>query len=373
MTTSLTTPLPLRAPTEGSVLGGKYRLERALGRGGTGRVFAATQLLMERLVAVKVLRYDMEPRTRALYELRFLREASRAGALQHPNVVTVHDFDREDDGTCYIVMELVRGRSLSQVLEEEAPLAPVRTLRLFEQVVRGLRAAHTAGLVHRDIKPGNILVSRGEEGQENVKIVDFGLVKGPQDKRVTAEGVFLGTPNYVAPEQAQGLGEDHRSDLYAAGVVMYRCLTGRLPFQGVSPTDVVMAHVRTPYPPMATRAPDVHVPEAVEAIVRRCMAKDPAERYPDAARLLQDLTRVRRSLDHPIPLGPRADEVTTWRNQPLPRTLANVRRRAISPQAVGLLVALAVVLAFVVAALELFRPPVGEPAPPALHEVMTPP
>jgi len=294
-TTQTPTPMHRREPLIGIVLGGRYRIDAPLGRGGTGRVFRGTQLNIGRTVAIKVLRFDLAPEARELFELRFLREASRAGALAHPNVVTIHDFDRTDDGTCYIVMEMVRGRSLAQAIAE-GPMQPARVLAIFEQMVSGLRAAHAAGMIHRDVKPGNILLVPDPDGRDFVKLVDFGLVKATQDKTVTADGVFLGTPNYVAPEQARGLGGDHRSDLYSTGVVMYRCLTGRLPFEGDNPTSVVMAHIRQPYPPMSSRNAEVQVPEEVEAIVRKCLPKDPLERFADAGEMLRAIRRVRFAL-----------------------------------------------------------------------------
>ncbi len=323
-------------PLYGALLGGKYRVEGLLGRGGTGNVYRAIQEPIGRAVAVKLLRVDLPPEEQRQFEIRFLREASQAGALQHPNVVTVHDFGRQDDGTCYIVMELLRGRALKDVLKE-GPMPARRALDVFEQMIRGLRAAHAKGMVHRDVKPGNIYLLAGDDGRDLVKILDFGLVKDldalgglddggqsasliPDDdtsseSTVTRHGLFLGTPHYVAPEQARGARVDGRADLYSAGVVLYRMVTGVLPFYDRDPAVMAQAHVSSPYPPMRERAPEVAVPELVEEVVRRCMEKEPGQRYPDADALLADLLVVRRSLEGE---GAALSESTASLVQPLP-------------------------------------------------------
>ncbi len=326
-------------PRFGALLGGKYRVEGLLGRGGTGNVYRAIQEPIGRAVAVKILRVDLPPEEQRQFEIRFLREASQAGALQHPNVVTVHDFGREDDGTCYIVMELLRGRSLKDVLKD-GPMPARRALDVFEQMIRGLRAAHHNGMVHRDVKPGNITLLVGDDGRDLVKILDFGLVKDldaiggledggaaasliPEDdlsaeSTVTRHGLFLGTPHYVAPEQARGARVDGRADLYSAGVVLYRMVTGVLPYFDRDAAVMAQAHVSAPYPPMRERAPGVAVPPVVEELVRRCMEKEPALRYPDADALLADLVVARRALEPaPAELGVHS-ESTASLVQPLP-------------------------------------------------------
>jgi len=280
----------------GTVLDGKVRLERVLGAGGTGRVYAGTQLSLGRPVAVKVMRSDVAPEQDPHFAERFFREASLAGRLSHPNVVTVHDYGRAGDGACYIVMELLGGRNLKDMMKD-GPMPVSRVLPLFEQIVAGLRAAHRAGLVHRDMKPGNIQVVEDEGGHEIPKILDFGLVKSEGEvTEITQEGSFLGTPHYAAPEQVKGLDADARADLYAVGVMLYRALTGRLPFHSANAMAIAIAHTREAYPPMAERAPEVEVPAAVEAVVRRCMEKAPEDRFPDANALHAELVALRRQL-----------------------------------------------------------------------------
>lgn len=285
----------------GTVLDGKFRLEKPLGRGGAGRVYLGRQLSLGRVVAVKVMRPELDPEGEQRFGERFFREASLAGALNHPNVVTVHDFGRTKEGLCYIVMELLGGVSLKDLLRL-GPIPAERAVVIFEQIVRGLRHAHKAGLVHRDVKPGNVQVLPGDDGRDFVKLLDFGLVKGDDEESgITQHGSFIGTPQYAAPEQVKGEAASARSDLYSTGVMFYRAVTGKLPFAFDNPMAIALAHVKEPYPPMAERAPDVPVPHDIELIVRRCMEKEPVQRYLDADALLNDIIAARRNLFPEMP------------------------------------------------------------------------
>jgi eukaryotic-like serine/threonine-protein kinase len=372
---------PAKDALLGRVLDGKIRLDRLLGKGGSGRVYAGTQTSLGRSVAVKIMRPDLEGDSEQRFEERFFREASLAGQLQHPNIVTVHDFGRAADGTCYIVMELLGGSDLKAELRR-GPVEPERALLIFEQIVRGLRHAHRAGMIHRDMKPGNIRLIPGEDGRDFVKIMDFGLVKGEDEaSEITQAGTFLGTPHYAAPEQVRGHTADGRSDLYAVGVMLYRAFCGQLPFWSANPMAIAMSHVQDAVPPMSERAPDVVVDPAHEAIVRRCMHKNAAERYPDAGALLADLVAARRALvpDHETMEGEATDDVT------LPPAEARGRRPALAGVALLGLCAIGGGVWFVTQdpapppveapepAAVILAEPEPEPAPPvapALHEVM---
>ena len=335
-------PTPATAPEQDRLLGrtldGKVRLERLLGKGGTGRVYAGTQVSLGRRVAVKVMRPDLDAEDESSFEDRFFREASLAGQLQHPNIVTVHDYGRTADGVCYIVMELLGGSDL-KALMKQGPIPPARTLVIFEQIVRGLRVAHRAGLVHRDVKPGNIRLVEGEDGRDFVKVLDFGLVKGTEDAEITQDGTFLGTPHYAAPEQVRGEEADGRSDLYAVGVMLYRALCGKLPYWSQNPMAIAMAQVREPYPPMGERAPEVTVDPGLEAIARRCMHKERARRYPDADALLADVVAARRLVVPDLETA----ELELSEDISLPTvgaTLAPPGRRRVWPIAVALVLGL---------------------------------
>jgi serine/threonine protein kinase len=285
-------------PLVGLTVGGRYLIQAPLGQGGVARVYRALQEPMGREVAIKVVRPDLEGPQRAAFETRFLREAALAGRLQHSALVRIYDYGRdEDDGACYIAMELLRGPSLKRRMS--GPMDPDLTARVGSELARGLYHAHSRGVVHRDVKPSNVLMVRDDQGQEHPKLIDFGLVLAEDDEdSVTGAGTFLGTPHYVAPEQAQAEDDlDGRADQYSLGVVLYRMLTGVLPFSAEHPMAIALMHVREPYPPMQSRAPKVEVDAVLESVVRRCMAKKPEDRWPDCAALAEALEDWREGLE----------------------------------------------------------------------------
>jgi beta-lactam-binding protein with PASTA domain/predicted Ser/Thr protein kinase len=269
------------------VLNGRYEIDQLLGQGGMARVFRGTDSVLGRIVAVKVLspQYAGDDQ----FVSRFRREAQAAAGLNHPNIVSVYDTGSQGD-VHYIVMEYVEGRTLRDVIRQEGPLLPERASEIGQAVARALAAAHHAGLVHRDIKPGNIMLTRDGE----VKVMDFGIARTSTGDTLTQTAAVLGTASYLSPEQAQGETVDARSDIYSLGCVLYEMTTGRPPFTGDSPVAIAYKHVREdPVPP--ARIND-DVPSSLEAVVMKAMAKNPENRYQTADELREDLERASQGL-----------------------------------------------------------------------------
>jgi eukaryotic-like serine/threonine-protein kinase len=266
------------------VLDDRYELGVALGSGGMAEVFEAFDRSLDRRVAVKFLKADLpDPQARE----RFEREARTAASFTHANAVTVYDVG--DDGQRpYIVMELVEGRTLADLLTEQGPLPPNEAARITDEVLAALGAAHARGLVHRDVKPGNVLITR----DGSVKLADFGIAKAASDATagLTATGQVMGTPKYLSPEQAAGRAATPRSDLYSTGVVLYEMLAGEPPFTGDTPVVLALAHQQAPVPPLSDRRPGL--PHALLATVDRALEKDPAARYPDVSAMRSALGRT---------------------------------------------------------------------------------
>ncbi len=280
----------------GRVFGQRYRVLRRLGEGGMGAVYLCEHEILGRRFAVKVLRPDRaaDPELKE----RFRNEALAASRIGQENVVDVLDFGEEPDGALYYVMEALEGRSLGAVIREEGPLPVGRTLALVENVARALAAAHARGVIHRDVKPENVFVVRGHDGIERAKVLDFGISHvdlGQQ--RITRAGSIIGTPEYMAPEQALGGEVDHRADVYALGVLAFEMLTGTLPLVGDSAVATLLAHqTRAPAAPSQLRA---GVPAEVDALVLRALAKSPAERFDSMLELAAEVARIR--LTGPLP------------------------------------------------------------------------
>ena len=251
---------------------GKYRIVEPIGRGGMGMIFKAHDPILDRLVAVKVISLEVEVSDDL--RARFFREAKACAKLNHPNIVTVHDMG-EDAGRLFIVMELLQGEELRQIIKADMPLTLDDKLALIRQVCRGLHYAHQQGVVHRDMKPANIFVLRSRQ----VKILDFGIAQlATTDPGLTRTGLIMGTLRYISPEQVRGR-VDHRSDMFSLGSVLYELLTSRPPFLGDDPLQI-LEQLRSEDPPAPTQL-DPTIPPELEAVVRRAMRKDPAERYRD--------------------------------------------------------------------------------------------
>lgn len=264
----------------------RYELEEKIGQGAMGAVFRARDAKLERKVAVKVL---SEASLDSTARERLLREARAAAALNHPNIVAIHDVG-EEDGQPFFVMELVEGTSL----EASPPTGVAAIVSTARQICAALAHAHARGIVHRDLKPGNVLVVP-TEGGHTLKLVDLGLALGRDRSRVTAAGHVVGTPSYMAPEQALGRDVDARTDLYALGIMMYQWATGELPFAGDDPLAIVSQHINVNVVPPRERAPDV--PAELDAIIVRLLAKEPAERFESAAELATVLAALEGTAD----------------------------------------------------------------------------
>ncbi|MDQ8154548.1 MAG: serine/threonine-protein kinase [Gemmatimonadota bacterium] len=291
-------------PSLAEALGGQFRVEREIGRGGMGIVYLARDLKLDRLVALKVLPSLLasQPVTRE----RFLREARTAARLAHPNVVPVYRADEAGD-TAFFAMAYVEGESLADRLRARGPFPPAEAVRILRDVSWALAYAHASNVVHRDVKPENILLER-QSGR--VLVTDFGIAhhKAPGDARLTQDGTMLGTLHYMSPEQVQGLPLDGRSDLYALGVVGYQLLSGRLPFDEFEGPAVLLAHATRPAPPLAERAPAV--PRALADVIDRTLSKDPAQRYESGealadalAQALAEAPAAQRQSSDPLPAG----------------------------------------------------------------------
>ena len=336
----------VQAVTElwGRVLAGRYELGRVLGAGGMATVYLADDRLLERQVAVKVLNSSYAQDSLAV--ARFRAEACTAARLSHPNIVAVFD-SGSDAGVHYLVMEYVPGQSLAELLRRHGPLPPRRAAELTSQVCAALAAAHTRGVVHRDVKPGNVLLG----GDGRLKVADFGIAKAAAAPALTGDGMVLGTAAYLSPEQAKGEPVDLRSDVYALGCVLYELLTGAPPFGSAAdspPVAVAIRQVSEPPEPPSRRNP--RIPAPLDAVVLTAMAKQPGQRYQSTQAMHGDLARVLagRSLS----TGPGAAEAPTVTRPTLPVAAgpaSAARRPAWAP--VRLLAAAGIVVALMMAML----------------------
>jgi serine/threonine-protein kinase len=268
------------------VYGNRYEVMREIARGGMADVYLARDLRLDRPVAIKVLSAELS-RDPTFVE-RFRLEARAAANLNHPNIVSVYDWGQEQD-TSFIVMEYVEGQTLRELIHVDGTVAPAQVADIGAEIAAALSFAHKAGVVHRDVKPGNVLITRS--GQ--VQVTDFGIARanGASDG-LTRTGAVMGTATYFSPEQAQGLPVDGRSDVYSLGIVLYEMTTGSAPFTGDNPVSVAYKHVREPIPRPSERV--AGVPPDLERIILTCLAKDPADRYQSADDLRADLLRFRR-------------------------------------------------------------------------------
>jgi len=283
------------------VLGNRYVRSALLGGGGMAKVFLAHDRILDRDVALKVLREQYAEDGE--FVERFRREATSVATLNHPNVVQVYDQGRSEDGRYYIAMEYVPGGTLKDRLDREGTLDPAEAARLASQIAEALQAAHERGIVHRDVKPQNVLLTAAGDA----KVADFGIARAALATDISRTSLVLGTAGYMSPEQAMGEPVGPASDLYSLGVVLYELLTGEVPFGAESPVAIAMKHVtEPPHPP---RGLNPMVPEEMDALVMGLLAKKPEDRYGSAAELADDLRRAREGL--PLALAGRAQTVRT--------------------------------------------------------------
>jgi serine/threonine-protein kinase len=295
----------------GQLLDGKYQILRLLGAGGMGAVYEAQHRLLARRCAVKFLRTDTALEAAAV--TRFLREAQAASAIGHPGIIDIHDVGFAPDGVPYLVMELLEGHTLEWYAGRGRTLPPPQAAEIVAHLLCALEAAHRHGIVHRDLKPENVFLVGSGVPPRAVKILDFGIshmTAADPGERVTRTGMVIGTPEYMAPEQADGRPDiDHRLDLYAAGVILFECLTGRVPFEGRNYNQLILKIVHDPFPDPRSVQPDL--PPALAELILRACAKDPARRFPSAAAMVHALepllgARTRARLELP------PDEEPTW-------------------------------------------------------------
>lgn len=279
----MTTPMDT---SDGALFAGRYRIIRRLGQGGMARVYLAQDESLHREVAIKVLadRHSDDPH----FIERFQREARAAARLNHPNIVQV--YDQSQGGMSYIVQEYVEGETLKDLIRRESPIDPRRAITIALQILAALRVAHQQGVIHRDVKPQNILM----QPDGKLKVADFGIASAGGDTEMTEAGSIVGTAQYLAPEQARGLTVGPPADLYALGIVLYEMLSGRVPFEGDSAVNVALRHVQEAPEPLTERNP--LVPVALESVVMRALAKDPRQRYQSADEMGVELDQVRQGL-----------------------------------------------------------------------------
>ena len=278
----------------GQVIADRYHVIKKLGEGGMGQVYLAEHVKMGRRSAIKVMNPSMIHDPDAV--ARFNREASNASRITHPNVCAVYDFGETPEGLIYLAMEFVEGVPLTDLIEQEGALPLARATAIFKQTADALQAAHDLGIVHRDLKPDNIMVARGRDGNDLVKVVDFGIAKAvggdETGQKVTKTGLVVGTPEFMSPEQLSGDKVDGRSDLYALALVYFRMLTGQLPFQADSVQETMIKRLTDDPEKLAAARPDVTFPDGLQEVMDTALARTPATRYQTVAKFAEDVLAV---------------------------------------------------------------------------------
>jgi serine/threonine-protein kinase len=274
----------------GSVIADRYHIEKKLGEGGMGAVYLGEHVKMGRKSAIKVMAQSMASDPEAI--ARFNREAANAARINHPNVCAIYDFGETREGIIYLAMEFIEGDSLNTLLKSQTALAPRRAAAILKQAADALQAAHDLGIVHRDLKPDNIMLARGRAGSEVVKVVDFGIAKamgGEEGQKVTKTGLVVGTPEYMSPEQLSGDVLDGRSDIYSLGLVFFRMLTGRLPFEADSAQETMIKRLTDEPMRLSEALPGVEFPARLQEVMDKVLQRMPSHRYASASQFAHDV------------------------------------------------------------------------------------
>jgi WD40 repeat protein len=327
------------------VVGGKYRIDALLGQGGMGSVYRATHLELDRIIALKIVLPDFVSNNETLE--RFRQEARASARLNHPNVISVYDFGILPTGQAYLAMELLGGRSLREEIEKNITLSPERIIEVLGPVCNAVNAAHLAGVIHRDLKPDNIIIETTDRDEELIKVVDFGIAKLKERSGITSAptnltepGLVMGTPHYMSPEQCRGEELDACSDIYSLGITIYEMLVGHVPFDAPTPSAVIIQHAIDPPPPLRRLRPDI--PEEIERVVLRALAKGREYRQQTTTQLFEEfLAAVREARETadslklgkigtgtglPVfsdePVSPTGNDVLDLTHQPLPETVS---------------------------------------------------
>jgi eukaryotic-like serine/threonine-protein kinase len=312
-------------PLIGTTIDGRYIIEALLGEGGMGYVYAARHAIIDKRVAIKVLRKEAAADESAAQ--RFIIEAKAASKIGHQNIVDITDFGVLPAGHAYFVMEFLDGPTLGKLVHELKHLPPLRSIAICTQVARGLAAAHAKSIIHRDLKPENIFVLEKDGVPDVIKIVDFGIAKDVKaGKRLTAVGMVLGTPEYMSPEQATGQESDHRVDQYALGCILYEMLTGDVPFKGENAPKTLTKHVFDAVVPPSKLRPDLHIPAVVEDVVLKTLQKKPEDRYADMRALIDAFEAATQKLDAgqtaPRPMPPTTESIEELPRNKMPLYVA---------------------------------------------------
>src|SRR5262245_23784113 len=324
----------------GQVLDGRWRLVKKLGEGGMGEVYAAEHVHIEKRIAIKLLRPEIVSNREAVQ--RFRIEARSSSSIGHRNIISIDDFGDLPDGRIYMCMELLNGAPLNDMIRQPMPVD--RLLNILIQTGHGLAAAHAKGITHRDMKPENIFVTIGPNGEDIPKLLDFGIAKvsgNDGQNHLTRTGTIFGTPFYMAPEQALGNPVDARTDIYAVGVIMYECFSGSLPFQGDSFMGILTQHITMEPEPVAQRAARAgrQLPPGLADVITRCLQKNPAQRFATMDELVNVLVQIYRGVVGPgmstymeaFPVMPSSVHPIQGAHTPVPMTGAVQLRNAYTP------------------------------------------